>query len=56
MEEAYIKSLQMIKEYKIKNEKEYNKLLKEHLILRSETLKFMTGKKFKEIIKLAKGT
>lgn len=32
MKEAYLKSLQIIKELNIKNEKEYNKLLHNYLI------------------------
>lgn len=55
MKEAYIKSLQMIKVLNIKNEKEYNKLLKYYLILTAESLKGRTRtRRFKKIIKLAK--
>ncbi|MGN1298173.1 MAG: hypothetical protein ACI4VH_07180 [Clostridia bacterium] len=55
MKEAYIKSLQMIKELNIRNEKEYNKLLKYYLILTAESLKGRTRtRRFKKIIKLAK--
>ncbi len=39
MEKACKESLQMIKILNIKNEKEYNKLLKFYLILSSESLK-----------------
>ena len=54
MQEAYIKSLQMIKQLNIKNEKDYNKLLKDYLILSSESLKYISGtRKFKKIVKLA---
>lgn len=54
MEEAYIKSLQMIKQLKIKSEKEYNKLVPNYLILNVESLKYISGtRKFKKIIKLA---
>lgn len=54
MQEAYIKSLQMIKKLNIKNEKEYNKLLKDYLILSSESLKCISRtRKFKKIVKLA---
>lgn len=55
MKEAYEKSLQMIKALKIKNEKEYNKIVKEYLILSSESLKWISNtRRFKKIIKLAK--
>lgn len=54
MKEAYLKSLQMIKEFKIKNEKDYNKLLGTYLILSSESLKYISRtRKFKRIVKLA---
>lgn len=54
MKEAYKKSLHMIKELNIKNEKEYNKLLHQYLILSSESLKYISQtRKFKKIIKLA---
>ena len=55
MKEAYMKSLQMIKILNIKNEKEYNKLLKFYLILSSESLKGrLRTRRFKKIIILAK--
>ena len=55
MQEYYKKSLQMIKVLNIKNEKEYNKLLKYYLILSSESLKARARtRRFKKIIKLAK--
>lgn len=54
MKEAYIKSLQMIEQLNIKDEKEYNKLLKDYLILSSESLKYISRtRKFKKIVKLA---
>ena len=57
MKEAYKKSLQLIKELGIKNEKEYNKLLHQYLILNSESLKYVSQtKSFKKIIKIAKAT
>lgn len=57
MKEAYIKSLQMIKQLNIKNEKEYNKLVSNYLILNVESLKYISGtRKFKKIIQLAKET
>ena len=42
MQEIYMKSLQMIKRLNIKNEKEYNKLLRNYLILNLESLKYMS--------------
>lgn len=54
MREAYLRSLQMIKVLNIKDEKEYNKLLKDYLILSSESLKYISRtRKFKKIVKLA---
>ncbi len=55
MDKAYKESLQMIKILNIKNEKEYNRLLKYYLILSSESLKGrLKTRRFKKIIKLAK--
>lgn len=55
MEKACKDSLQMIKVLNIKNEKEYNKLLKFYLILSSESLKGrLRTRRFKKIIKIAK--
>lgn len=55
MKENYLKSLRMIKILKIKNEKEYNKLLKDYLILSSESLKYISQtRNFRKIIKLAR--
>lgn len=55
MKEAYLKSLHMIKELNIRNEKEYNKLLHSYLILNAESLKYISQtKSFKKIIKIAK--
>lgn len=54
MQEWYIKSLQMIKLCKIKNEKEYRKVMKQYLVMSNESLKGRTGtRNFKKIIKLA---
>ena len=54
MNEAYNKSLQMIKIQKIKNKREYNRLLEYYLILSIDSLKVMSKTKdFKEIIKIA---
>lgn len=55
MEEAYRKSLMLIKTNKIRTEKEYLKLAKEHFILTSTTLKILSNTKdFQEVIKYAK--
>ena len=55
MDKAYKESLQMIKVLNIKNEKEYNRLLKYYLILSSESLKARSKtRRFNKIIKLAK--
>ena len=55
MKEAYLKSLQMIKKLDLKNEKQYNELLKNYLILNSESLKYISQtRSFKRIIKIAK--
>ena len=55
MDKAYKESLQMIKILNIKNETEYNRLLKYYLILSSESLKGrLRTRRFKKIIKLAK--
>lgn len=51
MYEAYIKSLQMIKKYKITNKKEYAKLVKEHNLLNIVSLEYISGKNFKDILK-----
>ena len=54
MKEMYIKSLQMIKRLEIKNEKQYNELLKNYLLLNSESLKYISQtRSFKRIIRLA---
>ena len=55
MKETYNKSLQMIKTLNIKNEKEYNRLVQNYLILNAESLKYISRtRRFKKIIKLAK--
>lgn len=55
MKEMYIKSLRMIKVLNIKNEKDYNKLLRSYLLLSAESLKYMSRtRRFRKIIKLAK--
>ena len=55
MKEMYIKSLQMIKRLKIKNEKQYNQLLNNYLILNLESLKYISQtRSFRKIVQLAK--
>ena len=41
MQENYLKSLQMIKVLDIKSEEEYNKLLKNYLLLSAMSLKYI---------------
>ena len=55
MKEMYIKSLQMIKELNIKTEKEYKALVKNNLILRLPSLKYIAcTDNFTKIVELAK--
>lgn len=55
MKEAYEKSLRMIKALNIKNEKEYNRLVQNYLILNAESLKYISQTRdFNKIIELAK--
>lgn len=55
MKEAYEESLQMIKALNIKNEKEYNRLVQNYLILNAESLKYISQTRdFNKIIELAK--
>ena len=55
MKEMYIKSLQMIKELNIKTEKEYKALVKNNLILRLPSLKYIScTDDFDKIVELAK--
>ena len=55
MKETYLKSLQMIKRLNIQNEKEYNKLLHNYLILNLESLKYISQtRSFRKIIKISK--
>ena len=55
MEENYKKSLQMIKLFKIRSKREYERLLDNYLILSVESLKYISqNRNFKDIIKLAK--
>lgn len=54
MQEYYFKSLQMIKNLKIKTEEKYNKLLSDYKILSSESLKYISQtRNFNKIVKLA---
>lgn len=54
MKEYYEKSLQMIKKLNIKNEKEYNRLVRNYLILNTESLKYITKtRRFKKVVKVA---
>lgn len=49
--EAYKKSLQMIKEFKITNLKEYTKLAKEENLLNPVSLEYISRKEFNNLIK-----
>ena len=54
MKNEFIKSLQMIKVLKIKNQEQYENLRKDFLILSLDSLKYISQKKnFKEIIQMA---
>lgn len=54
MKNEFIKSLQMIKILKIKNQDEYKNISKNFLVLSLDSLKYISQKKdFKEIIKMA---
>ena len=54
-EKKYNTSLLMIKILDIKNEKEYNRLLQNYLLLSSESLKCICNtRSFSKIIKIAK--
>ena len=54
MKNEFIKSLQMIKILKIKNQEEYRNVSKDFLVLSLDSLKYMAQKKdFKEIVKMA---
>lgn len=55
MKENYKKSLRMIKLFKIKTKREYERLLDNYLILNVESLKYIAEtRNFKDIIKLSK--
>ena len=51
MEEAYEKSLQMIKEKNINNIKEYTKLAKEENLLNPVSLEYISRKDFNNLLK-----
>ncbi len=54
MKELYLKSLQMIKDFNIRNQKDYIELTKYYLILTVESLKYISGtRRFNKIIKIA---
>jgi len=54
MKNEFMKSLQMIKILKIKNQEQYIKLSKDFLVLSLDSLKYMSqSKKFNEIVKIA---
>ena len=55
MEQAYLKSLQMIKLLNIKNRNEYNRYKKYYLVLNIDSLKYISDKRnFNDIIRIAK--
>lgn len=54
MKEAFEKSLQMIKVLNVRNEEEYNSLLKDYEILSAESMKYIAQTRdFNKIIELA---
>lgn len=54
MKEYYKKSLQMIKQFNIKKEKEYIELTKNYLVLNIESLKWMAQtRSWRKIVKIA---
>lgn len=55
MEKYFMKSLQMIRIFDIRNQEEYRCLLEHYLLLSTESLKYISQKRtFKEIIELAR--
>lgn len=55
MEENYKKSLRMIKLFKIKTKKQYERLLDNYILLSVESLKYIAEtRNFKDIIKLSR--
>ena len=54
MKNEFIKSLQMIKILKIKNQNQYKSISKDFLVLSLDSLKYISQKKdLKEIVKMA---
>ena len=54
MKNEFIKSLQMIKILKIKNQEQYENLQKDFLVLSLDSLKYISQKNsFKDIVKIA---
>ena len=51
MQEAYLKSLQKIKENNIINIKEYTKLAKEENLLSATSMEYISRKEFNNLIK-----
>ena len=51
IQEAYLKSLQRIKEEKIKDIKEYTKLAKKENLLNATSLEYISRKEFNKLIK-----
>ncbi len=51
IQEAYLKSLQKIKEEKIKDIKEYTKLAKKENLLNATSLEYISRKDFNNLIK-----
>lgn len=50
MKELYLKSLQKIKELKLKNREEYIKIAKEEDLLLPDSLEYISSKKFEELV------
>lgn len=50
MEEAYIKSIKMIKEHNIKNVKEYMELVKKYTLLNNISLEYISKKSFLKLV------
>ena len=51
MKEAYLKSLQRIKEKKITNLKDYTKLAKKENLLNATSLEYISRKEFNNLLK-----
>lgn len=50
MKELYLKSLQKIKELKIRDREEYIKIAKEENLLMPDSLEYISNKKFEELV------